>query len=122
MPIGWQHMEKKLSNPSGLFPIEFNVVVEPDAVETKTAGGIILIAKERDELAVDEGVIVAVSPHAFTYADWLDDADKPQVGQRVIFSRYAGALHERRGRKFRVVKDKDIVAVIEGDAALAATA
>lgn len=110
-----------MTNPSGLNPVEYNVVIEPDALETKTPGGIILLAKERDELAVDEGVIVAISPHAFTYAEW-GDTPPPQVGQRVLFNRYAGALHERRGRKFRVVQDKAIVAVVEGEPALAAVA
>lgn len=101
-----------MSSESGLVPMEYNVVVKPDALESKTAGGIILMQNERDEWAVHEGVIDAVSVHAFTYADWPDDARKPQVGDRVMFAKHAGALIDRNGAKFRVVKDKDLIAVL----------
>lgn len=100
---------------SGLQPMEFNVVVALDPTEEKTAGGIILptTAKDRDELATDEGTLEAVSPHAFSYAEWTGDVQPPKPGARVLFSRYAGALHERAGRKYRIIKDKDVVAVVE---------
>lgn len=100
---------------SGLLPMEFNVVVRLDPTEEKTSGGIILpqTKTDRDELANEEGTLEAVSPHAFTYADWPDGAYQPKPGDRVVFARYAGAIHERNGAKFRVIKDKDIVAVVE---------
>lgn len=99
-------------------PMEFNVVVELDPVQEKTAGGIILpeSKKERDELAAEEGTLVAASPLAFSYAspsEWGDE-HPPQVGQRVMIARYQGVAKEHDGRKFRIVKDKDVVAVIEG--------
>lgn len=98
---------------SGLSLVEYNVAIVPDEVETKSAGGIILISSERKEWEQQEGVIDALSPHAFSYAEWPDGARMPQVGDRVLFARYAGTLIERNGRKFRICKDKDIVAVIE---------
>ncbi len=106
-----------MRNDSGLRPMEYNVVVKPDAVEEVTKGGIILPLDkaERDKLAVEEGMLVAVSPHAFSYAEW-NGAKPPQVGERVVFARYAGALHKRGEQDFRIIKDKDIVAVVdEGD-------
>lgn len=104
-----------MTNESGLRPMEFNVVVEMDPVEEKTAGGIFLPASktERDELATEEGALVALSPHAFTYADWPQGEAPPAVGDRVLIARYAGAIHKRGGKTFRILKDKDIVAVIE---------
>lgn len=104
-----------MTNESGLRPMEFNVVVEMDPVEEKTAGGIILpISKtDRDELATEEGRLVALSPHAFTYADWPESETPPSAGDRVLIARYAGAIHKRGGKTFRILKDKDIVAVIE---------
>ncbi len=107
---------------SNLTPMEYNVVIKPDDLESKTAGGIILMLNERDEWAVHEGVIDAVSVHAFTYADWPEDARKPQVGDRVMFAKHAGALVDRGGTKFRVVKDKDIIAVLDEAPALAVAA
>lgn len=100
-----------------LQPMEFNVVVQPKGGEEVTKGGIILPSstQEADKLAADEGVLVAVSPHAFTYADWPEGARKPQVGDQVIFARYGGVL--RKGKNgdpdLRILKDKDIMAVIE---------
>jgi hypothetical protein len=58
-------------NASGLTPLEFFVVVELDATEKTTPGGIILLDKvqEADKLATQEGTLIAASPHAFTYAE-----------------------------------------------------
>lgn len=113
-----------MKNASGLNPMEYNVVVQPDPVEEISAGGIILpMAKtDRDKLAVEEGTLIAVSPHAFSYADWPEGQQPPQVGQRVVFARYAGALHKRGDTDYRIIKDKDIVAVVDEPAKLSAVA
>ncbi len=109
-------------NDSGLLPQEYNVVIRMDPTEEKTPGGIILPAakKDRDELATDEGTLVAVSPHAFGYAEW-GDTEPPKPGARVLFAQYSGRIWERGGIKYRILKDKDIVAVI-APAALAVAA
>lgn len=107
-------------NSSGLRPVEFFVVVELDPHEERTAGGIILPTQtqDRDKLATQEGTLVAASPHAFTYAEGWPEGSIPQVGQRVLFKKYAGALHERTidgtKRDFRLLNDKDIIAIVEG--------
>jgi chaperonin GroES len=113
-----------MTNDSGLLPQEYNVVIRMDPTEEKTAGGIIIPVskKERDELATDEGTLIAVSPHAFSYADWPEGADQPQPGDRVLFAQYAGRIWERGGIKYRILKDKDIVAVIQPPAKLATAA
>jgi chaperonin GroES len=111
-------------NDSGLIPLEFFVLVELDPQEEKTAGGIILptSAKDADELSAQEGTLIAVSPHAFTYADGWPEGSKPEIGQRVLFKRYAGALHERSGRKYRLLNDKDLIAIVEPEASRLAAA
>src|SRR3990167_9491861 len=101
---------------SGIIPTEFKVLLLPDTVEERTAGGIIKPAErvERDQYAAMEGVIIPASPLAFTYENWPEGARKPQVGDRVIFAKYAGATVEGRdGVKYRLVADKDIGAVLE---------
>ena len=102
-------------NPSGIRPVEFNVLVKPKEVEERTAGGIIVpdIARDREQVAAVEGEIVAVSPLAFTYEDW-GDHEKPKVGDRVYFAKYAGMLVKGRdGVEYRLLKDKDLGAVID---------
>ncbi len=113
-----------MSNPSGLSPLEFNVVVRLDKAEEKTAGGVFLPSsrQDRDKLECEEGELVAVSPLAFTYAEWPEGTDPPKVGSRVLIARFAGVLRERGGQDYRIVKDKDIVAVIEPAAKVAAAA
>lgn len=106
-------------NRSGLTPLEFFVVVELDPTEERTKGGIIIptTTQDKDKLATQEGTLVAVSPHAFSYADDWPEGSKPEVGARVLFKRYAGALHERDGRDYRLLNDKDIIAIVEPEQA-----
>jgi chaperonin GroES len=115
-------------NQSGLIPLEFFVVVELDPTEEKTKGGIILPSQttDKDKLATQEGTLVAVSPHAFSYAEWRADMRKPEVGERVLFKRYAGSLHERETggakRSYRLLNDKDVIAIVEPEAPAVAQA
>ena len=113
-----------MTNESGLAPCEFNIVIRMDPTEQKTAGGIILptTKTDRDELATDEGTLVAVSPHAFTYADWPEGVRPPKAGDRVLFAQYAGRIWKRGDTTYRILKDKDLVAVIEPQPALAVAA
>lgn len=100
---------------SGITPIEYNVVVRPDVVEAKTKGGLYLSDEvvERDQSGMTRGTLVAVSPMAFTFDDWPDGMAKPEVGQRVAFVRYAGTLVPGAdGEDYRVMKDKDVLAVL----------
>jgi co-chaperonin GroES (HSP10) len=108
-----------VTNNSGLTPVEFQVVVVLDPTEERTAGGIILpgSVKDKDELAAEEGTLIAVSPLAFNYVDEWPEGTKPQVGQRVMFKRYDGLLRKRTiggvERSFRLLVDKSIVAIVE---------
>lgn len=107
-----------MKNTSGILPTEFKVVVLPDAVEEKSKGGIIIPdqKKDQDQFAQQDGVLVAVSPLAFSYAsesEW--GGHKPKPGDRVSFARYAGALKKGKdGKDYRIVNDKDLYAVLEG--------
>ena len=98
-----------------LIPMEFNVIVELDPTEEVTKGGIILTKAtvDRDQLEADEGTLVAVSPHAFSYAEWPAGSRQPRVGDRVLIARFAGVMRDRDGKKLKIVKDKDIIAVVE---------
>lgn len=101
-----------MPSENGLELVEYNVAILPDSVEEKSAGGIILISSERKEWEVQEGALIALSPHAFSYAEWPDGARVPQVGDRVLFAKYAGSLVDRDGKKIRICKDKDVIAVV----------
>jgi co-chaperonin GroES (HSP10) len=102
-------------NASGINPVGYNVLVKPEDVEKTTKGGIILpeTKLEKDEFGRMEGQLVAMSPMAFAFKDWPAETPKPQVGQRVIFSRYAGSeVTGRDGAKYWLMKDESIAGVM----------
>lgn len=96
-----------------LIPMEYNVVVEVDA-PTDRIGSILLppSAVEKERLQADEGILVAVSPLAFSFDDWPEGSQRPEVGDRVLIGRYTGMTREKEGVLWRVLKDKDIIAII----------
>ena len=84
-------------------PLGDRVLVKPDAVETKTAGGIIIpdTAQEKTQ----RGVVVAVG----------DDKEKIKVSvsQKVIHDKYAGTQIQIDGVDHLILKSNDLVAVVE---------
>lgn len=107
---------KTISNPSGIKPVEYKVLVEPKEVDRTTKGGLILADEtvEKESFGRQEGVLVAVSPMAFKFADWPADVATPQVGERVMFSKYnADQVQGSDGKTYWIMNDKSVMAVIE---------
>ena len=103
------------ANPSGINPLEFNVLIDPDKIEEKTAGGLFKPGDttEREKHQQTKGTIVALSPLAFNADIYPTDIPKPQPGQRVAIALHAGAfIKGADGKEYRMVKDKDITAMI----------
>ena len=84
-------------------PLGDRVLVKPDAVETKTAGGIIIpdTAQEKTQ----RGVVVAVGEDK--------EKIKVSVGQKVIHDKYAGTQIQIDGVDHLILKSNDLVAVVE---------
>lgn len=105
-------------NNSGISPMEYNVLVQPKKVEEKTAGGLYIPddTREREQFGQMEGILVAISPAAFTfnYEGWPEDAALPKVGDRVFFSKYqATEIKGNDGEKYWMMKDKSIAGVMK---------
>lgn len=115
-------------NDSGIIPTEFKVLVRDDEDETlkHAARANIVIpdtASERYKAGTTTGVIVAMSPMAFSYAEWPDGARLPVVGDRIVFARYAGMRTKGRIYKnarghetqdeYRLLNDKDVAGILE---------
>lgn len=101
------------TNP-GMKPLEFNVLVLPRVVQRKTAGGIFVpeTSAQREDEGGDEGLLVAISPLAFNEDDFPIPEAIPNVGEHVMFARYAGkSFVGADGRVYRVMKDKEIVGI-----------
>jgi chaperonin GroES len=97
--------------PCGLIPLEFNVIVEQDEVVEKTKGGLILIDQEKQKHQTTRGTVVALGSKAGSEI-WTEDQGV-KVGDRVVFAQYGGTFIDGQDdKKYRVLKDKDIVAVL----------
>jgi co-chaperonin GroES (HSP10) len=105
-------------NGSGFNPVEFNCIVLVDEVPEKTAGGIIRVERDREQYASTKATLVAVSPLAFTYEIWPEGVEKPKPGDIVLIAKYGGTSMKQpneQGPDYRVIKDKDILAVKSPD-------
>lgn len=99
------------ANTSGLTPVEFKILIEPEEVEKVSAGGIVMATSttERDRMAQVKGKLIAVGGNAFE--DW--DGAVPAVGDSVYYAKYAGLMVKGEdGKEYRLANDKDITAII----------
>jgi chaperonin GroES len=93
-----------------LKPLDDRVVVKQGEAEERTAGGIVLpdTAKEKPQ----RGSVVAAGPGKL-----LDSGKRGalsvKVGDEVFYAKYAGSDVEVNGEKFVILRETDILAVIE---------
>ena len=99
--------DKKLN----LRPLADRVIVEPLEQEEKTASGLLLpeTAKEKPQ----EGLIVAIGP-----GRWDEDGKKRvemevALGDKVVFAKYSGSEIKIGDKKYLILSEKDILAVVE---------
>ena len=92
-------------------PLHDRVVVRRIEEDTKTAGGIIIpdTAKEKPV----QGEVVAVGPGARDEAGKVIPLDlKP--GDRVLFGKWSGTEVKIDGEELLIIKESDILGVLEG--------
>ncbi|MBC8872296.1 MAG: co-chaperone GroES [Planctomycetes bacterium] len=93
-----------------LQPLGDRVVVERDESEDVTTGGIVLPDSAKDKPA--RGVVVSIGDGKL-----LDDGSRGglqvKVGDRVIFSSYAGETFKIDDDELLLMREDDILAVIE---------
>ena len=95
-------------------PLHDRVVVRRVEEDTKTAGGIIIpdTAKEKPM----QGEVVAVGPGARDEQGKVQPLDvKP--GDRVLFGKWSGTEVKIDGEDLLIMKESDIMGVIEGSGA-----
>lgn len=100
-------------NP-GMNPVEYNIIIAPAKMADKI-GSILLSDETKDQqgMAMQVGRVVAVSPLAFNYDNWPEGAQKPTPGDIIWYARFAGGLFTGLDDKqYRIIKDKDVGAVI----------
>lgn len=94
-----------------LRPLGDRVVIQPTPREEMTKSGIVLpdTAKEKPQ----EGTIVAAGPGRLNDEGEREPMDV-QVGDKVLYAKYAGTEFKVDGDEYLIVSQKDILAVVEG--------
>ena len=95
-------------------PLHDRVVVRRIAAEEKTKGGIIIpdTAQEKPQ----EGEVIAVGPGGRDENGKLIPIDL-KAGNRVLFGKWSGTEVKLDGEDLLIMKESDILGVIEGVAA-----
>ena len=100
----------KKKTSTKLQPLGDRVVVERAESEDTTAGGIVLPESAKDKPA--RGVVISVGPGRV-----LDDGSRSEmqvkVGEQVLFSSYAGESFTVGDEELLLMREDDILAVIE---------
>jgi len=89
----------------GIKPLGARVVIKKVEAEEKTASGILLTgtAKEKPQTAE----VLAVGPGT------EDEKMELKVGDKVIFSQYAGTEVKYEGQEVMIMNQRDILAIVE---------
>jgi chaperonin GroES len=94
-----------------LRPLADRVVIEPLEEEAeKSTGGIIIpdTAKEKPQ----QGKIVAAGPGRVT-DEGTTVPSSVKVGERVVYSKYAGTEYKQDGIEYLIVRESDILAIVD---------
>lgn len=85
-------------------PLADRVLIEPAPAETKTIGGIIIpdTAKEKPL----QGTVVAVGQGTKDEEMFLKEGDQ------VLYGKYAGTELEHEGKKYLIMRQSDVVAIL----------
>jgi len=92
-------------------PLHDRVVVKRIAEDAKTAGGIIIPDTVQEK--PQEGEVVAVGPGALN-EDGKRVALDVKVGDRVLFGKWSGTEVKVDGEDLLIMKESDIMGVVEG--------
>jgi len=100
-------------------PLHDRILVRRIEAEERTAGGIIIpdTAKEKPQ----EGEVIAVGPGARNESGQLQPLDV-KVGDRILFGKWSGTEIKLNGEDLLIMKEADVMGIVEADAAQAKAA
>ena len=90
---------------TGIKPLADRVVIKKLEAEERTQGGLILTSSAKEKPQVAE--VVAVGPGT------KDVTMELKVGDKVVFSKYGGAEIKYQGEEYTIMRQDDILAVVE---------
>jgi chaperonin GroES len=94
-----------------LVPLSDRVVLKQIEAEETTASGIILTSQAKEK--PQQAEVIAVGPGGIVDGEKVEM--NVSVGQKVIYSKYAGTEVKLGEEEYIVVRQNDILAVVEED-------
>jgi chaperonin GroES len=91
-------------------PLQDRVVIRRVDAEAKSAGGIIIPDTAKEKPA--EGEVIAVGPGARSEDGQIHPLDV-KVGDRVLFGKWSGSEIKLDGEELMIMKESDLMGVIE---------
>ncbi len=92
-----------------LVPLGDRVVLKQLVAEETTKSGIVLPGQSKEK--PQQAEVIAVGPGGVV--DGKEVKMEVKVGQHIVYSRYAGTDVELDGEKFVIIRQGDVLAVIE---------
>jgi chaperonin GroES len=92
-----------------LVPLADRVVLKQKEAESKTETGIILTDNEKEK--PQEATVIAVGPGGVV--DGKEVKMEVKVGDTVVYSKYAGTTVKLDNEEYVIVRQNDILAVVE---------
>lgn len=92
-----------------LVPLGDKIVLKQLEAEERTKSGIVLPGQAKEK--PQEAEVIAVGPGGVV--DGKEVVMQVKVGDKVIYSKYAGTDVELEGEKYIIVKQNDILAIVE---------
>lgn len=88
----------------------WRILIDPDKIEEKTSGGIImpLSTQDMDQMAVVKGKVVSIGPTAFGKER---DESTLKEGDTVHFAKYSGSIVKLNDKEYRIVNDEDLLGI-----------
>lgn len=91
-------------------PLADRILVEPEDAETKTKGGIVIPDTADKEKPV-RGVVIAIGTGK--YIDGKIQPLQVKKGDKILYGKYAGTNIKLEGKEYLVMREEDVMGVIE---------
>ena len=90
-------------------PLFDRIVIKAVDAEEKTKSGIVLLAKDQEKPQMAE--VIAVGPGGVV--DGKEIVMQIKVGDKVLYSKYAGSEFKIDGQEVTIMRQSDVLAIVE---------
>ena len=90
-------------------PLFDRIVIKAVDAEEKTKSGIVLLAKDQEKPQMAE--VIAVGPGGMV--DGKEVIMQVKVGDKVLYSKYAGSEFKIDGKEVTIMRQSDVLAIVE---------